>query len=183
MFTDEQLNKIDACSSIREILRQLQYFLRWDDHLILTAILDRLDSKECEELLGKYDMKINCQMKLEQTYEDWRKRQQEMPTGFLNMVAVVRKKYSEITKEEYDKIKHFISEQCGIESYVMSPFVKMSSSSVLLEWMIPPIAVIPMVEMAYKNRNIFISTYFTFLRIDIFTILDLKTESSAVSVV
>jgi len=39
MFSAEQLKEIDACSSIRESFRQLRYYWRWDDHLILTAIL------------------------------------------------------------------------------------------------------------------------------------------------
>ena len=41
MFSAEQLKEIDACGNIREIFRQLRFHLRWDDHLILTAILDR----------------------------------------------------------------------------------------------------------------------------------------------
>ena len=69
MFTAEQLKEIDACSHVREIFRQLQQYLRWDDHLILTAILDRLDSEECEELLGKFECKIDSQMKLEQIFK------------------------------------------------------------------------------------------------------------------
>ena len=63
MFTGEQLKEIDACSSIREMFRQLCFHLRWDDHLILVAILDRLDYEECEELLGKFQSKIDSQMK------------------------------------------------------------------------------------------------------------------------
>ena len=54
MFTAEQLEEIDACNKIREIFRKLRFHLRWDDHLILTAIIQRLDSEECEELLGKF---------------------------------------------------------------------------------------------------------------------------------
>ena len=82
MFTKEQLREIDACSSIREIFRQLRIHLRWDDHLILTAIIDRLDSEECEELLGKFESKIDCQIKLEQIFEECKKQKQEIPKGF-----------------------------------------------------------------------------------------------------
>ena len=180
LFTADQLKKIDACGSIREIFRQLRFHLRWDDHLILTAILDRLESEECEELLGKYESKIDYQMKLEQIYKEFTEQQEEVPTGFSKMVAIVKKKFSRITKEEYDQLKSFIAEHCGVEPYVLSPFVKMSSSSVLLEWMIPPTAVSHMVEMASKNKSLFIKTSLIFIQIDDITVLDIR-EDVAVS--
>jgi len=176
MFTSEQLKEIDSCSSIREIFRQLRFHLRWDDHLILIAILDRLESEECEELLGKFKSKIDCQMKLEQIYKQFIEQRQEIPTGFLNMVAIVNKKYSRITKEEYDQLKCFISKHCGVEPYVLSPFVKMSSSSVLLEWIIPPTAVTHMVEMANKSKEFFIESSFLFIQISSTVILDNRQD-------
>jgi len=172
MFSAEQLKEIDACSSIREIFRQLRFHLRWDDHLILTAILDRLDSEECEELLGKYESKIDCQMKLEQIYKEFTEQKQELPVGFTNMVVIVNKKYSRITKEEYDQLKCFISEHCGVEPYVLSPFVNMSPSSLLLEWMIPATAAVHMVEMANKNKQLFIENSFIFFQISSIIILN-----------
>jgi len=112
-------------------------------------------------------------MKLEQIYKEYIEQKQEIPTGFSKMVAVVKKNYSRITKEEYDQLKCFISEHCGVEPYVLSPFVTMSSSSVLLEWMIPPIAVTHMVEMASKNKSLFIQSSFTLFQI---TVLDIRNE-------
>ena len=176
MFSTEQLKEIDACSSIRDSFRQLRFHLRWDDHLILTAILDRLDSEECEELLGKYESKIDCQIKLEQIYKEYKEQKQDVPKGFSKMVAIVNKKYSCITKEEYEQLKCFISEYCGVEPYVLSPFVTMSPSSVFLEWMIPPTAVKHMVEMAIKNSKMFIKISFTFLRIAGITIFNKTNE-------
>ena len=176
MFSAEQLEEIDACRSIRESFRQLRYYWRWDDHLILTAILTSLESEECVELLGKYESKIDCQMKLEQIYKEYTEQKQEIPTGFSKMVAIVSKNYSTITKEEYDHLKYFISEHCGVEPYVLSPFVKMSSSSVLLEWMIPPTAVTHMVEMANNNKSLFIQSSFTFFQIGNITVLDIRNE-------
>ena len=128
MFTAEQLKEIDACSNIRDIFRKMRFYLRWDDHLILSAIIRRLDSEECEEILGKFQSKIDCQMKLEQIFEECKKHKQEVPKGYTKMVAIVNKKYSRITKEEYDELKCFIAEHCGIESYVLSPFLNMSPS-------------------------------------------------------
>ena len=176
MFTAEQLEEIDACNKIREIFRKLRFHLRWDDHLILTAIIERLESEECEELLGKFESKIDCQMRLEQIFEECKKHKEEIPKGFNKMVAIVNKKYSRITKEEYDQLKRFITEHCGVESYVLSPFLNMSSSSLLLKWLVPSTAITHMVETATKNKNIFIKESFVFLQIATTVVLNIKNE-------
>ena len=181
MFTGEQLKEIDGCENIQKIFRQLQFYLRWDDHLILAAILNRLDSEECEELLGKFQSKIDCQMKLEQIFEERKKQKQEVPKGFVKMVAIANKKYSRITKEEYDQLKCFIAEHCGVESYVLSPFLSMSPSSLLLEWLVPSTAFTHMVETAAKNKQIFIKGSFVFLQIATTVILDCSQNDSKVS--
>ena len=98
MFTAEQLNEIDACSNVREMFRQLWVHLRWNNHFILTAILDRLDSEECKELLAQFKSKIDSQMKLEQIFEKRKKQKQDVPKRFDKMVAIVNKKCSWITK-------------------------------------------------------------------------------------
>ena len=184
MFTAEQLEEIDACSKISgEIFRKLRFHLRWDDHLVLTAIIERLDSEECEELLGKFESKIDCQMKLEQIFEECKKHNEEIPKGFNKMVAIINKKYSQITKEEYDQLKCFITEHCGVESYVLSPFLNMSSSSLLLEWLVPSTAITHMVETATYNKYIFIKESFVFLKIATTVVLDTKNEVWYVSLV
>ena len=183
MFTKEQLREIDACSNVRDIFRQFRFHLRWDDHLILIAIIDRLDSEECEELLGKFQSKIDCQMRLEEIFEECKKHKEEIPKGFNKMVAIVNKKYSQITKEEYDQLKCFITEHCGVESYVLSPFLNMSSSSLLLEWLVPSTAITHMVETATNNKHIFIKESFVFLQIATTVVLDTKNEVCYVSLV
>ena len=165
MFSEQQLKEIQACDSLRDTFIKLRFHLRWDDHLLLNTILDRLDSKACEELLGKYQSRINCQMRLEEIFNEFKKQHREVPKGFSEMVAIVNKKYSRITIEEYNKLKNFIAEHCGVECYVLSPFLNMSQSSLLLKWSIPSTAIAHMVEMATKNKSVFIEQSFTFLQI------------------
>jgi len=176
MFTTEQLKDINGCSKIKEIFGQIRFYLRWDDHLILTAIIDTLESEECEELLGKFESKIDCQMKLQEIFEECKEQKQEIPKGFDEMVAIVKKKYSKIKKEEYDRLKCFIAQHCGVNLYVMSPFWNMSSSSLLLEWIVPSTAITHMVENATRNKQIFIEESFVFLEIGKIVVLNNKTE-------
>ena len=48
------------------------------------------------------------------------------------MVAIVDKLFSDITKEEYVELKQFISQHCGVEPDVMSPFSKASPFEVTI---------------------------------------------------
>ena len=76
MFSEEELDKIQACGGIQNIFIKLRTHWRWDDYHLLTAILDRLDSEDCEELLARYQSKIDCQMKLVEIYTECKKQQQ-----------------------------------------------------------------------------------------------------------
>ena len=116
-------------------------------------------------------------MTLEQIFEECKRQNQEVPKGFDKMVAIVNKKYSKITKEEYDQLKCSIVEHCGVESYVLSPFLNMSQSSLLLEWLVPSTAITHMVETATKHKYIFMKEPFIFLQIATTVILDLMNDS------
>ena len=176
LFSVEQWKEINACNTVRDVFSKLRYHFRWDDHLILAVILDRLNSEECKELLAKFQSKINCQMKLEQIFEECKKQKLEVPKGYVKMVAVLNKEYSQITKEEYDRLKCFITECCGIKSYVLSPFLNMSQSSLLLEWLVPSTAITHMVETATKNKDMFLKESFVFLQITTAIILDNRNQ-------
>ena len=176
MFSEEQLREIRACANLQNILLKLRQHWRWDDHLLLTTILYRLDSEACEELLGRYQSKIDCQMRLEEIFNECKKQQQEIPEGFSKMVTIVNKKYLRITKEEYEQLKCFIAEHCGVEPYVLSPFLNMSQSSLLLEWFIPSNAIAHMVEISIKHKSVFIKQSFTFLQIADVIIFDHRIQ-------
>jgi len=176
MFSEEQLKEIQTCDGIRDIFIKLRTHWRWDDHLLLTAILDRLELEDCEELLGRYQSKIYCQMRLEEIFIECKKQQRKVPKGFPNMIAIVNNRYSRITKEEYDQLKNFIAEHCGVEAYVLSPFLNMSPSSLLLEWFIPSTAITRMVEMATRSKSVFIEQSFIFLQIADSVIFDQRIQ-------
>ena len=176
MFSEEELDKIQACGGIQNIFIKLRTHWRWDDYHLLTAILDRLDSEACEELLAKYQSKIDCQMKLVEIYNECKEQQQEIPAGFKKMVTIVNKKYSRIAKEEYDELKYFIAEHCGVEPYALSSFLNMLESSLLLEWFIPNTAIAHMVEAASKNKRAFIERSFTFLQIADVVVFDQRIQ-------
>ena len=174
MFTDKQIDEIQACNNIQTLLmKKLRHCYRWDDFSILTVLMSSIKSKTCLNLLEKSRVKIDSKMKLQQICEYCKQTEYSFSEEYHKMVAIVNDKFFfTITKEEYEKLKYFISEQCGVEAYVMSPLSKASSSSLILEWYIPCTAVAFMIEIASKNKNVFIKRNFVYFKISTTVVLD-----------
>ena len=180
-FNEDQQEAIDTCSNIRTMFtKNLRHCWRWDDISFLKKIIESLDSSNhCEELLDRYEEKIYNQMKLRDIYEYCQQQKQTLPEGYDKMVAIVKNKiFSRITLKEYKELKDFISKNCQIESYVISPFTKASVSSLLLEWWIPLTAIPHMIEMATINANVFITQNFVYLKISSTVIFDKRNNVS-----
>ena len=132
VFTDGQLIEIQACDSIYTLLvYKLRHCYRWDDFSMLTLLMSSIDSKKCLSLLNKFEVKVNSKMKLQQIYEHCQQTSAKFSEEYHKIVAIVdvKKIFSKITQKEYDVLKHFVSEQCGVEDYVMSPVTKITVSS------------------------------------------------------
>jgi len=174
LFNEEELKAIIACNQIRVLFRQhLRGCWRWDEFSILKAIIQHLDSDICEKLLSQYELKFYCQMKLEEIYEQCKEDKLDIPRGYHRLVAVVRNKiFSRITKDEYDELKGFIAENCGVNECTIFPFYKAAESSLRLEWSIPSTAISLMVKTATRNFFKFIMNSFVYLRISTKVIID-----------
>ena len=175
MFSDSEVEGIYACNDIEKLLVvKLRHCYRWDDHTMLKAIMLLLNAVKCLRLLHLFDIKVYSKMKLQQISERCLEKRCKFPEGYHKMVAIVDDKiFSSITKEEYDELKQFISQHCGVEPYVMSPFSKASPfSSVVFEWFIPVNAVPYMIETAIRSINYFMTKAIVYLKISSTVILD-----------
>ena len=163
-----------GCDTIRTLfITELRRCWRWDDFSLLKAIVQTVGCPTCESLLKQYEQKLDSQMKLKEIYESCRQGDCDLPTEYEEMVAIIRnKQFHKITKEEYDKIKQFTSEHCGVKPYVLLPFTKASSSSLLIIWLIPSTAVPFTIHMATANINSFIKASFVYLKISSGIIFD-----------
>ena len=181
LFNEEQQEAIDACSNIRILFtKNLRHCWRWDDFSFLKKIIQSLDSSDrCEQLLHQYEEKLNIQMALQDVYQYCQQQKQDLPEGYHKMIAIVQNKiFSRITLEEYNELKHFISQNCKVPPYFMLPFSKAIKSSLLLEWMVPLTAVPHLIEMATKNANVFITQGFVYLKISSIVIFDKRDNVS-----
>jgi len=184
VFTDRQLEEIWACDSIPILLMiKLRHCYRWDDFSMLTILMSSLKSEKCLHLLESFDVKIKSEMKLQHIYEYCRQKGFEFSEEYRKIIAIVDNKiFSDITIEEYGVLKHFVSEQCGVEAYVISPIIKASSSSLILEWFIPVTAVAHMTEIALSNKGNFIEMCFVYLKISSTVIFDCRNNVSSFTV-
>lgn len=169
LFSNDQLGTIKTCASVRLLfLVRLRKCWRWDDFSLLRVLVASLRSDQCAMLLAKYEERIDAKMKLKEIHE-YCEKENDFPEGYHKMVAITHKLLSEMTKEEYDEIKRFISRHCGVESYAITPFIKASSS---LEWYIPEAAIAHMIETASVNKQRFIDHGFVYLKITTNVIFD-----------
>ena len=174
VFTDGQLEEIKACDSINTLLvYKLRHCYRWDDFSMLTVLMSSIDSKTCLSLLKKFEVKINSKMKLQQIYEYCKQTSAKFSAEYHKIIAIVDDKiFSKITQKEYNVLKHFVSEQCGVEDYVMSPVTKIAVSSLILEWYIPVTVVAHMIKIALNNEGNFTKNCFVYLKISSTLIFD-----------
>ena len=174
VFTDKQLEEIQACDNIHTLLiYKLRHCYRWDDFAMLTKLMSSIKAKRCLGMLKKFDVKINSKLKLQQIYEQCKQNSFKFSAEYRKIAAVVDGKiFSEITQKEYDVLKHFVSEQCGVEDYVISPVATITISSLILEWYIPVTATAHMIKTALRNKVAFIANCFLCLKISSTLILD-----------
>ena len=180
IFTDKQLEEIRACDSIRILLiYKLRHCYRWDDYSMLTKLMSSIKAKDCLNLLENFRIKVNTEMKLQRIYDQCKQKGFIFSEEYHKIVAIVDDKiFSEITIKEYETLKQFVSAQCDVEDYVISPVTKITISSLILEWYIPVTAVAHMIKIASSNKVNFIKNCFLYLKISSTLILECRDTVS-----
>ena len=176
IFSDSELEDIQSCTSIKTLLiNKLRHCYRWDDYSMLTVFMSSLNAGKCLKLLHLFEIKIYSQIKLQQICEQLPQESSTVPEDYKKMIAIVDKTFSSITKEEYDELKYFIADHCGVEPCVISPFLKARPFfSVAIEWCIPVNAVSCMIETARANTHKFCKETFKYLNISSTVIFDYR---------
>ena len=198
MFSDSEFEAIYACNDIETLLIiKLNHCYRWDDHSMLAILMSSLNTEKCSRSLHLFETQVYSKMKLQQFHEHCLQETVNISKDHHKMVVIVNKIFSSITKKEYDELKLFISQYCGVEPYVMSPFSKASpfslmflfslmsplseaspDSSMVIEWFIPTNAVSYMIETANNNAKKFTKEIFMYLKISSTVIFDHRNNVS-----
>ncbi|XP_065902347.1 uncharacterized protein [Dysidea avara] len=178
LFNDDQHKAIEACKELKTLFRNaFRHCWKWNNITTLKMIIQSLDSDKCMELIDQYENKIDARMKLEHIYEHYKKEDLTPPEEYHKMVAIISNKvFSTITKEEYDDLRQFTAEYCGVYPCVMSLSNVSPFNSLLLEWFISSNAVQYMVEISKRNVVNFTNAAFVFLKISSTVIFDHRSN-------
>jgi len=180
LFNDDQRNAIEACSKLTTLFRgRLRNCWKWNNIATLKMIVQSLGSDVCMELIDQYEKKLDAKMKLKDILEHYEEENLTPPEEYHKMVAIINNKlFSTITKKEYEELKQFISEHCGVEPYVMSLSRVSPYDSLLLEWFVPATVISHMVEVAKSNIVSFTKATFVYLKISSTVIFDHRSNVS-----
>jgi len=174
VFADREIEAIQACDSIDVLLNvKLRHCYRWDDYSMLRILMSSLIAKKSLKLLEKFENKLDSKMKLQQIAEHCSNTKASLPSGYQKMVAIVKKDFYSISKKEYDKLKQFTSQHCGVEPHVICPFSKASPfDSFAIEWFISASVVSYAITKAKRNVQNFSAKMFVYLKISSTVIFD-----------
>jgi len=173
LFSDEQLDKINKCTSFQQLFTILRRHWSWKEYSILKTIITICESDEAEIELDKFEklMSSYCGMKLiSEKYSP-----AELPVNYVKLCITVDKPYKSLTLQDFYEIRTFIFEHLDVKEYIALPFIKFLFSSLHLEWFIPVQAVSHIIKMVYLNKVTLIQKFIVLIKIGDKNILDLQS--------
>ena len=176
LFSDEQLDKINNCTSFQQLFTILRRHWSWKEYSILKTIITICESEEAEAELDKFEkvMSSYCGMKLiSEKYSP-----SELPENYVKLCITVDKPYKSLTLQDFYELRSFIFEHLDVQKYIALPFIKFLFSSLHLEWYIPMQAVSHIIKMIHLNKRNFIQKSIVQIKIGDKSILNVQSELS-----
>ena len=175
LFNDEQLDKVNKCTSFQQLFAILRKHWSWKEYSLLKTIITECDSEEAEVELDKFEKLMSSfyGMKLiSDTYAP-----SELPENYVKLCITIDKPYKSLTLQDFYKLRTFIFEHLDVQKYITLPFIKFLFSSLHLEWYIPMQAVSHIIKMVRLNKNVLIQNSIVLIEIGDKSILDVQSRS------
>ena len=176
LFNDEQLDKVNKCTSFQQLFAILRKHWSWKEYSLLKTIITECDSKEAEAELDKFEKLMSSfyGMKLiSDTYSP-----SELPENYVKLCITIDKPYKSLTLQDFYKLRTFIFKHLDVQKYITLPFIKFLFSSLHLEWYIPMQAVSHIIKMIRLNKKVLIQNSIVLIEIGDKIILDVQSRSS-----
>ena len=151
-FSTAEKDAIRACKTFHSLFSEIHRSMRWDSHRLLNSIIIRTGLPEAAAKLEQFEKKINHQIKLKDFFDSCLAKDECLPDGFTEMVAIVNKDYSQITVGDYKDIENFLSTHLS----ELPPAKRAKHYSVQFTWHISINAVPVLLQKAYYARVFFI---------------------------
>ena len=169
MFNAE---KIRECRNFKQLFEIIRMDMSWDEHSILTQIVDHCNSAKGKEEINKFEKKMALYQGLQIISSDSSRPEQNLSEDFVKFCAIIDKPYKNVTINEYKDIKHYICSNLKVRTCVIAGFIKMLYHSLHIEWLVSVQAVPHMINNAYQNKDVLIKENFVFMQIGIEVVIN-----------
>ena len=169
LYSDEDVAKIKKSQTFKQLFDIISMHMSWDEHSILTEIVDHCESMEGLQEIEIFEKKLTlCQGQqiLSSTLAE------KVSRDFAKFCVVINKPYKSITIEEYKNVKEYIFGNLNTNAYVTIGSFRILFHSLHIEWFVTVQAVHHMIINAYQNKDIFIKEDFVFMKIGTEVLID-----------
>ena len=177
LFSPEKRKEINKCSDFKQLFEILSQHLNWDEHSILTQIIDECNSNEAVQEFDKYKKK----MAVSKALEIISSTKSDPPPGFEKFCVIIDKPYRSLTVEKYEEIKAFIFDNLETRLYVTTGYIRVLYDSLHLEWHVTTQALPYMIKVAREQQELFTKHSFVLMEIGKEVIINTRTEQIPVS--
>ena len=161
LFTQEKRSEINNCRDFREFFEIVSQHLSWDEHSILTEIINECDSDEAKEEISEYKKK----MALCKALEIINSTEINPPPEFEKFCVIIDQSYKKLTTEKYEEIKKFIFDNLDTHRYVTNEYIRVLFGCLHLEWHVTTQAIPHMIKTACQQQAVFKNNSYVFMQI------------------
>ena len=169
LFSAEDISKIKECNNFITLFKIVSLYMSWDEHSILSQIVDQCNSIEGQQEIEKFEKKLALYQGLQIISSI---SQQNVSEDFAQFCIIINKPYKSVTIEEYTKVKTFIFSHLKTHAYVTVGFIRMLYHSLHIEWVVTVQAVPHMIRNAYENKDGFIKRNVVFMQIGVEVVIE-----------
>ena len=177
LFSPEKVLEINNCNGFRQFFEIVNQHLSWDEHSILTEIINVCGSDEAEQEFDEYKKKMAISKALEIISSSERKP----PVGFEKFCVIIDKPYKKLSAEKYEEIKTFIFSNLDVHRYVTNEYIRVLFDSLHIEWEVTTQATPHMIKMAHDRRAFFTENFLIYMEIGKEVVINMHTKQITVS--
>ena len=156
--------KIRECCNFKQLFEIIRMHMSWDEHSILTQIVNNCNSVEGQEEIENFEKKMALYQGLQIISST---SKQSLSKEFANFCVIINKPYKNVTIDEYKNIKAYICSNLNIDPNVIVGFAKILYHSLHIEWLVTVQAVPHMIKNVYQNKDVLIKEKIVFCRLEL----------------
>ena len=174
LFDDEELQKINVCTTFKELFILLRKHWSWKDYSILTHLISITGLKKAKDEVELFETTMASYQGMKVICEEI--PPEAIPLDYIRLMILIDKPYQDLTVEKYTELHDFVFKNLNIRRYTSLPFIKFLLGSLQLEWYVLKKAAPHMIKMAQQNEEIFMSNSVVFIQVDQYVVLDYRAE-------